>query len=221
MEHPFAHRTTARATTLAMTVLGLLGLSVAPQTAAAGTVVRLDLPELVANSTRIGTVEVVETRSFRRKGRIFTDATLEFVDKWKGDGPDRVVVRQPGGRIGDVATQVPGVPRFREGRRALVFLEARPNADHFVLTGLAQGQFRVVYGPDGEHKFAVPDLHGLRLVRRQKPAAPDPKLDEPPDHPSPAALRGASAPDFQRRPILLEEFRRRVRELVRQSGGDR
>lgn len=131
--------------------------------ASASTALKMDLDSLVANSDRIVVGQVVSMRSFWEDGRIYTDTTLEVLENWKGDERKTVRVRQLGGRVGDMTTKVSGLARFQAGERALVFLE-NAGREAFIVTGLAQGKFRVALGPDGQTRFAIPQVDHLQLV---------------------------------------------------------
>lgn len=90
--------------------------------AAASTVLKLDLESLVANSQQIidGTVTRVDTKV--EHGKVFTYTTIEVQDGLKGaNAGDAVTVRQIGGRTDELATWVPGIPGFQAGERVIGF----------------------------------------------------------------------------------------------------
>lgn len=201
------------------------GIILGTSPAAATTAVQLDLEGLVANSNRIVVGDVAEVESFRRDGRILTDVTLEIEHNWKGEGPGVVTIRQPGGRIGDIVTHVPGTPTFETGQRVVLFLEPKDNPDVCVTTGLSQGAFQIVTGPDGATQFVVPQLADLNLV------APTDETDETssaggneiPSNGSASSeirrqktrLEPADTADIHESTTSLEAFRQRVQSTVR------
>lgn len=124
----------------------------------ATTLLAVDVPALArgADAVVIGTV----TRSRARQaegGRILTDTELKVTEVLKGKAPATVVVMQPGGVVGDVGQRVEGVAPFRPGEEVLVFLDARGNTDHFMVTGMIQGKFRIERSSDGTAVYAVPE----------------------------------------------------------------
>lgn len=74
-----------------------------------------------------------------------------------------VIVRVPGGRLGDVVQETLGAPRLEEGSRVVLFLGPDAGAGREV-TGLAQGLFRVRADPATGKSVCANDLAGLSLV---------------------------------------------------------
>jgi hypothetical protein len=185
--------------------------------AGATTAIQLDLESLVANSDRIVVGDVTEIESFRRDGTILTDVTIDVADNWKGDGPDTITVRHPGGRVGDLVTHVPGTPTFRTDQRIAIFLERRDEGI-YVPTGLAQGAFRVVTGPDGATRFVVPEIGDLNLVSPLDDATSATEGDRPSKE-GPVRLKtrlqSAGPSDLHEAPMSFETFRQRVQSTVR------
>ncbi len=152
-----------------------------PATATAATVVKLDMPNLVASSDAIVVAEVTEIDSeLDADGRVYTTIEFSTDDVLKGEPGESFSIRQVGGQHGDIATRAPGMPDFERGEEVFLFLSNFET--HPVITGLSQGKFRVAVGPDDETRFVVPQLHGVHLV--------DPK-----DAPRQAAPGGDEATD--------------------------
>jgi hypothetical protein len=124
----------------------------------------LDVPALTKGSTVIarGTVRSVEARWTKDGGRIMTDAVLEVTEPWKGAPGKQITVMQPGGVVGEVGQIVHGTVRFTVGEDVVVFLE--PRGDHFLLTGMLQGKFKVETSSDGKAVFARQELDGEALL---------------------------------------------------------
>ncbi|MBI3071656.1 MAG: hypothetical protein HYY84_05950 [Deltaproteobacteria bacterium] len=100
--------------------------------------------------------------SFRDFGQIVTHTTVRVTRALKGSGTPRdVVVRQMGGRVGDVASFIEGDPGFRVGEEVVLFLEKR-GATHTLLS-LSQAKFTVKTDRAG-NRFAVRDMRGLVRV---------------------------------------------------------
>lgn len=147
-------------------VIALGAATLMPLDASATIVVRLDVESLTAASDVIATVEVLgqESEYTDDDMRIVTRIDLRVDDPVKGcDDAERLEITMPGGRIGDIAQHVSGVPAFEVGERAIVFLERLPNGE-LTLTGLGQGKFTLVRPLDGSIELAVPSLDGLTLA---------------------------------------------------------
>jgi hypothetical protein len=69
-----------------------------------------------------------------------TDVVVE--DSLKGFTGGVIQIREPGGVLGDEARVIPGVPRFTDGERLLLFLHRRADGEYTV-SDLALGTFRL------------------------------------------------------------------------------
>ncbi len=128
----------------------------------ATTVVALDLPALSRSSDAIvqGRVAKVEAKMSKDGGRITTHVTVDVTDTLKGEPTNTTIeIVQPGGVVGDIGQKVAGTTRFQVGDEVVTFLERR-GGKRFMLTGMAQGCFRVERSSDGQAAFAVQDAQG-------------------------------------------------------------
>lgn len=155
--------------------------------AGAATVVKHDLPTLLANSDTVVVAEVTNTESkLEEDGRVYTTISFRTDEVLKGRAGKAFSIRQVGGRAGDLATRAPGMPEFTVNERVFLFLD---NFDeHPIVTGLSQGKFQIAVGPDEKTEFVIPQLAGLHLV-------------QPEDLP-PRANRGSDASDDTKSPSL-------------------
>jgi hypothetical protein len=139
--------------------------------ASASVVTRMDVEDLTRLSAvvAVGTVEsVVSARGGR--GVIHTDVTVRVEETLKGARAPRVVLRQPGGRVGADQMVAFGMPEFAAGERVLVFA-ARTRGGALSVTGLFQGKYRVV--SEAGVEMAVRDAEdGALVVGRAKASAP-------------------------------------------------
>ncbi|MBA2663954.1 MAG: hypothetical protein H0U74_16820 [Bradymonadaceae bacterium] len=179
-------------------------------TAFASTVLRLDLESLVANSDQIVVGRVAElTSKVEGDGRVYTSITIDIDETLKGEHQRRVVVRQIGGRSGDLATIVPGMPDFKPAEEVVLFLEHVTARKLPVITGMAQGKFHVALGPDESTRFVVPQLaKDLHLVK------PTPL---PPQEGLPKALgrlREVPADELYSTVVALDSFKEQVQAIV-------
>jgi hypothetical protein len=80
------------------------------------------------------------------KTAIFTDSTVDVLDQIKGHTEaHRLVIRTPGGVVGDVGLWVEPAPHFVPGEEVLVFLEPLPAGDYHVV-GSIQGKYTIRHG---------------------------------------------------------------------------
>ncbi len=133
--------------------------------AAASTVLGLSIEALARHSDRVVLAEVisVETRRDPAGPGRHTFVTLGVERTLLGRGPDRVVVRQLGGRVGHRVSRVLGDARFRPSEEVVVFLRRDPDDPAlWHLAALAESKFTVVR--DGGSATAVRDLSELSVV---------------------------------------------------------
>ncbi|MBX5484890.1 MAG: hypothetical protein IRZ16_23970 [Myxococcaceae bacterium] len=132
--------------------------------ALATTVLYQDVPALARQADAIvrGTVVRQQSRWTGDHRRIVTDVSVRVEDVWKDTHPEDprevVLIRQPGGVVGDIGQRVDGFPSFHEGEAVLLFLERRPDGS-FVVSGAAQGKYRIERSADGKEELAIPDAH--------------------------------------------------------------
>lgn len=146
-------------------LFGFLAVFLFAATAQAATVPALSVEELTDASDSIVVGEVVSVEAQLSKGYVVTTIFVAVEDVWKGEVIDMLRIRQRGGRVGNLATAVPGMPDFAVGERALLFLESR-RSGRFVVTGLAQGKFAIVSAPDGtDVVFPAEGLHEAEAIQ--------------------------------------------------------
>jgi hypothetical protein len=145
--------------------------------ALATTVLHQDLPQLTvaADAVVVGRVIGAQSRWTEDRRRIVTDVTVEVDEALKGAPGKTVIIRQPGGRVGDVGQRVDGIASFAPGEQVLVFLEARPDGAYLV-QGMSQGKFRIERSKKGKAALAIPEgAKGARVVdpdgREREPSA--------------------------------------------------
>jgi hypothetical protein len=138
----------------------LLGLP-----AGATSMLKVDVAELSRQADAIvhGTVRRVESRWSGDGRRILTDIEVEVVQALKGQPGPRVLITQPGGKVGNIGQVVSGQASFAPGEEVVLFLERRgPQA--FRVSAMAQGKYRVQRSPDGKTVLAVPEPLGDALL---------------------------------------------------------
>lgn len=152
-------------------------LCLAALPAAASTFVGLTDRELVAGADALIQGQVTELRSsWSEDGRaVVTDVVVKVEERVFGEAPQLVTVRTFGGQVGDFRVEAEGFPRFAEGERVLLFVKRDDSDGTLRVHGYQQGQYRVVTRLDGV-TLAVPMLdEGVRLLRPDGKALPEPQ----------------------------------------------
>lgn len=137
----------------------------------ATTLLKLDLDALISSSEQIVAAEVTSIKAVQVQGRIYTDITIKVLERFKGSDADTLTFRQLGGRYGELTTYVPGQPDFSLNERALLFLERPSQGAPLVVTGMAQGKFKLqgsAAGPLLKEAYVVPELGHTPLLERAK-----------------------------------------------------
>jgi len=125
--------------------------------------------QLAARSTTIVEGVVIESRSGYDPARrsLATYTTLDIRKVYRGAlGQERLVLREPGGRYGDLVHELDAVPVYAAGEQVLVFLEPAP--DGVLRTaGMFFGKFRLEQDATEKSLAAVRDLDGQgRILHR-------------------------------------------------------
>ncbi len=127
-------------------ILFLTGLALLAIAANATTLSRLRFEELVNQATAVARVRCIGVESLWENGEIWTETRFQIVELNKGLLPGVVSVRMLGGNIGNLHSRIDGVPAFRLGEEAYVFLWGRESEPYRVL-GWSQGTFRIARDP--------------------------------------------------------------------------
>ena len=144
-------------------VVLLLGASIAGAT----TLVKMDFSDLArdANHVVVGTVTGMNGEYDPSGIFIRTNVTLEVERSFRGQAPDTLVVRTPGGRVGGEEQVALGVANFEIGERVLVFLTTWEADGVPKVLGYVQGKSRV--GHDGRLQGGVAGGRTLENVARE------------------------------------------------------
>lgn len=117
--------------------------------------------------------------AFSEDGRtIVTTIELRVTERFKGQTPEVVSIRTPGGVVGAIGQHVPGAASFVKNEEVIVFLEpAAAGRQTYMVVGLSLGKFSLVTGTGGEQP-ARRDLGQLTLAGDRQPSEV-PALIEP------------------------------------------
>lgn len=168
-------------------IVALLAGPAAP--AFATTVIKLNLEQLVQRADLIaqGQVQSVYAQWDDERRLVFTYISIRVDEPLKGERRQWVLIRQVGGTVGTIQMSIAGVPQFKSGEMAIVFLKRQEDST-FQVVGMNQGVYEVV------EDFAVSNVFGVDLFDSRTG-----ELTKP--------LAGGRAP--------LEQLKTRIRELVR------
>jgi hypothetical protein len=123
-------------------ILFLAGLALLAVVASATSLSRLRFEELANQATAVARLRCLGAESRWQDGEIWTETRFEVVELNKGQLPGVVSVRMLGGSVGYLHSRVDGVPAFRPGEEAYLFLW-RHEGEPFRVLGWTQGTFRI------------------------------------------------------------------------------
>jgi hypothetical protein len=132
---------------------------------------------ILVDKAALVVVATIEHESRPILERPATDWTVAIERVLKGSSPTgRIVVRLPGGLAPNgLANFIVGTPAFAPGRRAILFLQTRPDGA-FGLVDLIQGSF--LHGSAGRRSVAHRDFSATRVLPRGgRTAAREPLRD--------------------------------------------
>lgn len=132
-------------------------LALAPLGALASVVLQLSVEELTTRSPLVvhGTVHRVESGWDDERAKLWTWAEVVVRETLKGPRLTTVLVKQPGGVVGEFGQAVAGVARFTPGEEVVLFLEPAPDEDKvWVPFSLSAS------------KVALVDWRGAKVARR-------------------------------------------------------
>ena len=127
---------------LNVSVLIVVLLLAANMAANGTTLLRLSLAQLANTAQAIVRARCVGNTTGWDAGEIWTFSSFEAEEVWRGAPPAQFTVRLLGGRVGNLTSNVSGVPRFQAGEDVVLFLEPTPRGDYSVVSW-EQGTFRI------------------------------------------------------------------------------
>jgi len=115
----------------------------------AATLERLTLEEMAAKSTAIIRGRVISLRTAQKGPLVYTYATVQVQEQWKGVPALRLEVATPGGKLGTTEQHFAGAPDLSVGSEYLLFLWTGKNGLTQII-GLCQGIFDVKMDASGQ-----------------------------------------------------------------------
>ncbi len=138
--------------------------------AAATVVIAQTMEELARSSPLVARARVHQVQSSwnDKHTTIETWAEVELVDVLKGTAPvgTTLLIRNPGGVVGDIGAYAAGAPQFATGEDTLLFLEpARDDSNIWLVSALAAGKVTFAKTSLGDIR-AKRDLRGITFYQR-------------------------------------------------------
>jgi hypothetical protein len=124
--------------------------------AAATTLARMTIEQMTRASQLVVRAKCTGNSTGWDAGEIWTFSEFQVEDTWKGTPPSNLTVCLLGGPAGNLASSVPGVPRFQPGEEVVLFLEATRKGD-FSVVSWVQGTFRIRRNSRTEEEWAAQD----------------------------------------------------------------
>lgn len=137
----------------------------APLSVLASVVIAMSMEEMTTRSPLVirGTVHRVDTQWAEGRTKIWTYSEVVVHETIKGASRTSVLVKQPGGVIGNIGERVSGAALFTPGEDVVLFLEPaadEPNA--FVPFAMSAAKVSLVN--KGGRRVAVRDLSGVSFA---------------------------------------------------------
>ncbi len=151
----------------------LIALLLFPGAVFATVVIAESIEEMARASTMVvrGRIVQVQPQLEESSGRIYTYADIRVTEVLKGGAVTSILVKQPGGEIGNRGTHVAGAGKFVTGQDSVLFLEkATDEAGVYILRALAAGKVDIETSSTGEVR-AVRHLGGLAFYGRAPSSA--------------------------------------------------
>jgi hypothetical protein len=144
----------------------LSAILLAPLSALATVVLSLSMEEMTARAPLVvhAVVNASEPAWDDAHGKIWTWTELVVKDTLKGRAVPTVLVKQPGGVVGDIGMQVDGVATFTPGEEVVLFLEPAPD-EAGAWVPVAMSASKVTFEARPGAKLAKRDLSGLAFAK--------------------------------------------------------
>src|SRR6267154_2463292 len=123
-------------------ILFLAGLALLVVAANATTLSRLRFEDLANHATAVARLRCLGAESRMQGGEIWTETRFEVLELSKGQLPALVTIRMLGGSVGNLHSRIEGVPAFRPGEEAYLFLWGR-DGEPLLRMGWSRGTLRV------------------------------------------------------------------------------
>src|ERR1044071_1302947 len=151
--------------TILRSLVSLVCLLCASQIASATSVIIPPDDDLIIGARAIVRAKVLSvSSSFDEQNRIYTYITLRVREVIKGRITDRrIVIKEPGGQVGDQGSTIFGAPEFRPGEEVLLYLDTW-NDGSLRVHQMFLGKFTVIADPQTGRRLVVRDGPDANVV---------------------------------------------------------
>jgi hypothetical protein len=162
---------TTRAVLTLLAALAATGITSSPRAAGATVLLAATLDELSREADLVAVITpTANRRSYWREGRIYTDVFCAVTANVKGIAGPSVLVRLPGGTVGDIGQSVAGAPELRAGVPVVAFLTRAREGGRAVLS-MAAGLLPVAL-VNGVLQVLPAHTDGITFLPGPAPVAP-------------------------------------------------
>jgi hypothetical protein len=124
------------------------------------TVEKISLQKLTDDAALIVHGRVLSSFSQWEDGNIYTYTAVKVSQTLKGPADGTITVKHMGGRVGDIAEEIPGAPTLLRGEEVVLFLVYWK--ENYWVHSIVLGKFSVV--EEQGMKMAVNDLNNVGLI---------------------------------------------------------
>ena len=125
----------------------------------ATTLLKMSIDKMSAEAAAVvvGEVEGMTSEWSPDQTTIFTTITVKVTDCVAGECSDTMLVKQRGGTVGEATLYIPGMPKFSQGQKVLLFLDHsyEGEAGYYSVVGMCQGMFLIEKEKVSSKKNAV------------------------------------------------------------------
>ncbi len=145
-------------------MISFLGMLLFVLPLSATVLLKMNMEELTTSSEEIvqGKVKEITSQWNEKKTLIYSEIKIEVKERIKGEKERKeIVIRQLGGKVGDIRLKVIGMPVFEEEEEVIIFLKKdKKQLKKFYVTGLSQGKFAVKEEKVGRKNIPVREFIG-------------------------------------------------------------
>ena len=173
------------AVVVVLSLISLAWILLFPYHLKATSLLSMSVEELSQKADLIVQGTVVDTKAelAADQSAIHTTVLISVQDQWKGKSTSSVTLVQPGGSLGEIVEEVPGLPSFMPSEKVILFLKEMPGGKLIVFGG-EQGKFvlrfdvasgsEMVEGSTGERDALSDFACHIRKALGHFPSCPTP-----------------------------------------------
>lgn len=137
----------------------------------ATTMFQLSLQDLSTGAEKVvqAKVTAIVTQWNKDQTVIYTYIRMNIMDDFIGDDEDNeIIIKQLGGKIGEITLFVEGASTYNVGDENVLFLFTDPlNLSAFQTVGMCQGKYVIYTDADGIRRVRQDDAAGVELLKKR------------------------------------------------------